>query len=272
MKKIIIISLAVSLLSSLAFVSVSTTLADKPAKVDRSVNIDGATPENPVVYLGKGIDKKTGQEIEGYAIAHFAKNSAKSKPGGTVCYGFLADGAKWKVSKPWIVDGINNGGLTSSFVLDNMTKDIAKWEDAADGVVGSGLGIDILGIGSLSSYAITPNKYSNGKNEVTFAPINSNGVIAVTYIWGVFRGLTSQRQLTEWDQIYSTNFNWSSTGDLTKMDFENIATHELGHAVGMDDLYNTSCSDQTMYGYANVGQFNKQTLESGDIAGISLLY
>jgi hypothetical protein len=56
------------------------------------------------------------------------------------------------------------------------------------------------------------------------------------------------------------------------MDFENIATHELGHSVGLGDLDEDRCSDQTMYGYADYGETNKRDLEAGDIKGISELY
>jgi hypothetical protein len=56
------------------------------------------------------------------------------------------------------------------------------------------------------------------------------------------------------------------------MDFDNIATHELGHSCGLGDLYTSDCSQQTMYGYASNGETNKRTLECGDIAGISELY
>lgn len=54
--------------------------------------------------------------------------------------------------------------------------------------------------------------------------------------------------------------------------FESIATHELGHSVGLDDLYDGSCSEQTMYGYATEGETKKRTLEAGDIAGVQELY
>jgi len=56
------------------------------------------------------------------------------------------------------------------------------------------------------------------------------------------------------------------------MDFENIATHELGHSVGLDDLYDERSSEQTMYGYASYGETKKRTLEDGDINGVYQLY
>ena len=68
------------------------------------------------------------------------------------------------------------------------------------------------------------------------------------------------------------SFDWSATGEEGKMDFENIATHELGHSVGMADLYDSVCSQETMYGYASEGETNKRSLEAGDIAGVKKLY
>ena len=86
--------------------------------------------------------------------------------------------------------------------------------------------------------------------------------------------------LVEWDQVYSNKFDWSLDCEVegegedctNKMDFQNIATHELGHAVGMGDLYTDPCSEQTMYGYATNGETKKRTLESGDITGLNILY
>ncbi len=264
---------AVAIIAAMAIgiAAVPKTMAEKQVKENRSVKIEGATPENPVVYLGKAFDKKSGKEVEGYAIVHYAKNFAKpAKPGtGTTCYGYLAKGAKWKgEAENWTVDSFNNAGLGSDFVRSNMDSDITKWESAA------GTGVDILGQGTLSEASITVSNSLDNKNEVTFAPISNAGTIAVTYIWGIFGGPLAGRELVEWDQIYSTKYAWSkdAAGDTSSMDFENIATHELGHSVGMNDLYTSKCSDQTMYGYASYGEITKRDLAPGDITGIDLLY
>ena len=108
---------------------------------------------------------------------------------------------------------------------------------------------------------------------VYFGDVEDSNAIAITIVWGVFRGAPSSRELVEWDQIYDdVDFDWSMSGEAGKMDFENIATHELGHSMGLGDLYTSDCSDQTMYGYASEGETNKRTLESGDITGIQELY
>lgn len=80
--------------------------------------------------------------------------------------------------------------------------------------------------------------------------------------------------------MFETNHTWgyagptneTELGDLNVMDLQNIATHELGHGVGLADLYETSCSEVTMYGYSTEGETKKRTLEEPDIIGIQKLY
>jgi len=244
-----------------------------------------------VFYLGKAFDK--GKVVEGYAFMlkdkkRFAKPScdndgicepgenpscADCKNGGedpepdtSSCYGFLSKGAKWKTVEPYIVNTDNGGGLTNTFVMSNLAMDIDKWETAADyGILGSGSST----MDTLIADTVSPDN----QNEVYFADIEYNNVIAIAIIWGYFSGPPFARELVEWDMIFDdVDFDWSAIGEVGKMDFENIATHELGHAVGMGDLYTDKCSEQTMYGYASYGETKKRTLEDGDIAGINTLY
>jgi predicted Zn-dependent protease len=56
------------------------------------------------------------------------------------------------------------------------------------------------------------------------------------------------------------------------MDLQNIATHELGHGLGLNDLYESAASEETMYGYSTYGEMSKRSLFIGDIAGIHDLY
>ena len=110
----------------------------------------------------------------------------------------------------------------------------------------------------------------NYKNEVFFGDYEQNGVIAVTSVWGTTSGPPSQREIVEWDQLYDLDFAWSTSGDLDSMDFENIATHEIGHATGMGHPDN-SCTEETMYYQASVGETKKRSLNAGDITGINKL-
>ena len=236
------------------------------AKSQPKIKIEGATRENPMVYLGKKYDKQSKKEVEGYAIVHYAKDSSKpASAKATTCYTFISKGAKWRSIEPWVVNTTNVSGLTEEFVLSNLQQDIIKFEEAA--------GVDILGEGSTTNNFLEADQTStDGLNEVMFGSIDHQGAIAVTIVWGIFGGNPNTREIVEWDMIFDeVDFRWG-IGEADKMDFENIATHELGHAMGLGDLYTEGCNQETMYGYATEGEITKRTLNAGDILGIQKLY
>ena len=231
-----------------------------------------------VIFLGAAVDPVTGEAVEGYAFIHpkkgYAHRPGHTKGGvGGKCFAFISNGAKWKTVEPWLVNATNTRSLASSFVFDNLSIDISKWEDGADGVVGDGLGVDILGNGTLTNNVLTAETTApDGQNEVYFANVSSPGAIAVTTVWGVFSGPIGGRKIVEWDQVYDdVDFDWSATGEAGKMDFENIATHELGHTDGMghpDD----ACTEETMFRFSDFSETKKRDLNTGDISGINNLY
>lgn len=57
-------------------------------------------------------------------------------------------------------------------------------------------------------------------------------------------------------------------GNSNSMDFDNIATHEVGHAVGMEHP-NSTCTLETMYAYASNGETIKRDLHDRNIAGVN---
>ena len=243
----------------------------------RTLTLPLAAAKSPVISLGSALDPQTGQVVEGYAIVRYKDQPAKPAgrgKGGSTCYAFLGSGVKWKTPEFWRVNGANTRGLDAGYIYDNLSTNIDKWEDAADGTIGNTGSVDILGYGiSTTSTLAADTAAPDGTNEVYFANISESGAIGVTIVWGVFGGPPRSRQLVEWDQVYDdTDFDWSAAGEAGKMDFENIATHELGHSIGLADLYTDACANETMYGYAAEGQTNKRSLEAGDIAGVSKLY
>ena len=111
----------------------------------------------------------------------------------------------------------------------------------------------------------------DSRNELVFGDYPQSGVIAVCSTW--FYRFGKDTRIVEFDIMFDNkDFNWGTDGGALVMDVQNIATHEIGHGLGLSDLYNGKWSEQTMYGYADEGQINKRTLDSGDIAGIQALY
>lgn len=255
-------------------------------KRERQLNIpaDAEQVSENVYRLRPAFDRESRETVEGYAIVHYTKREGEArrqafshrggsaKPRQTQCYGFLATGAKWKTIEPWVVNPGNTYGFSDDFVLGTLSQSIGQWEDAADGTVGNNSSINILGNGSVTANLLSADEIQpDNVNEVYFGPLDQ-GTIGVTIVWGIFSGPTFQRRLVEWDQVYNTFYSWSGSGELGKMDFYNIAIHELGHSFGMADLYTTSCANETMYGYATEGETKKRDLNTGDILGVSTLY
>ncbi len=229
----------------------------------------------PNVYsLGSAKDPKTGEIVDGFMIVH--RKDAGKKPsgtpgggggGGSACYTYIT-GGKWKTVEPWVVDPTNNKGLSETTVYDLLNGAVAKWEDAADGTVdGVSTVPDIIGNSSLST-GFAPAGTYDGINGVRFGLLDA-GTIGVTSVW-YLRGRNPD--LVEWDQVYNTHYAWDTNGSSTAMDFDSIATHEIGHAFGMGDLYDSNCTQETMYGYGDYGETYARSLNTGDIAGISKLY
>ena len=225
-----------------------------------------AVEVTPGLYrLGNAYDFESDSFVEGYAFVHKngqARANVVRGPKAPKCYAVMATGAKWKNVEDWeVFPGV---GLDGTFLLDRLTYSINTWETAA-------ANSNILGAGSLGVGPIIDPFTLDNENQVSFGDLDS-GTIAVTVVWGIWGGPTFNRQIVAWDQIYNTDYQWSDSGELNKMDFWNIAIHELGHSMGLSDIYNSSCSEVTMYGYGEYGETKKQTLEPADITGINLLY
>lgn len=262
---------------SAAVPPLETATLDTPG-IKKILLLPAAADNSNVISLGSKVDPGTGKVVEGLAIIHRKDNAVKAgnaKPTQTTCYTYLSKGAKWKTVEPWLINPTNTRGLDGTTVFNLLAGGISKWEDATDGTVGNGGGVDVLGSGTTTSATLVADTSSpDNQNEVYFADISEPDVIAVTIVWGIFGGPISGRQLVEWDQVYDdVTFDWSaeSAGVANKMDFDNIATHELGHSVGMGDLYN-SCTEETMYGFSSTAETKKRDLNNGDITGVNALY
>jgi hypothetical protein len=109
--------------------------------------------------------------------------------------------------------------------------------------------------------------YGGGGNTVRWAYIDGPlQTLAVTYIW------SSSYIVYSCETVFDTAESWGTDGSASKFDIQNVAAHEAGHWLVLDDLYESQYSEMTMYGYASRGETKKRTLEWGDIAGIQFIY
>jgi hypothetical protein len=254
-------SVTIVIVVSVAALAVSLAAAAAPGSHGRPAVPPGAVQvAEDVFYLGQ--QTVDGRKVEGFAFVHRARAGNARKPGGGgTCFSYLASGAAWRSAEPWSVD---DSDAPINGMASLMATDVGTWESAA--------GADILGDGSPDRSYDAVTSAVDGRNGAEFAPIANAGVIAVTYTWGIFGGPPQSRELVEWDMIFdSDSFAWATDGSSNAMDFRNIDTHELGHAMGLGHPSNT-CTEETMYAYASLGETKKRDLFTGDVAGISGLY
>lgn len=201
---------------------------------------------------------------------HYRRNAAKPAPGATTkpssgsCYGYIANGAKWRSPKDYIINPTGSA-LDGTWIQQTISKAVSEWEKYG--------GPNIFGLGSVDP-GFTPVGVNNdGKNALTFGPYSDSNAIAVTTVWGYFSGDPTTREITEWDMLLNNYYQFGdATVNESLMDLQNIATHELGHGAGMADLYSTGCSTESMFGYSAYGEIIKRDLANGDIQGIKKLY
>ena len=213
-----------------------------------------------VYYMGKSFDPQSRQMVDGLAFVHRAL-SRQPKPNVAAaakvkaCYKLIGFPG-WQSRESWSVTSAGASDISLPNLVGEVESAIQAWESAA--------GADI--IGDYIPSAVPPSSTANGVNSIAFGNAGGGGTVAVTYVWG-----SRRTAIFEFDQIYGDNWDWTLGGSANTFDFLSVATHEIGHAVGLDHPGNT-CTLETMYAYVDFGQTHQRTLNDGDIAGINALY
>jgi len=234
-------------------------------------------------FYSIGFAYHNGELVQGFLIFAHNDRAPPNHGGGDTtddptdnpCFSFLGDRKqKWKTVEDWIVNPANSGGLDSNLVLSHLDGDFTIWEDAA--------GKDIVGTGTTTNSALTAEglvegDVPDGDNEIFFANINPDYVIAFAIVW---MNMIGPPIIVEVDAVYNDgDFDWTFdptvAGEGGKMDFDHIAAHENGHWVGMDHPQPEDpaiCPDETMFFQTSEGETKGRNLNAGDIAGIQKLY
>ena len=214
---------------------------------------NGKAPDNSPV-----IDE--GWDLERVDFIHYVKPpNVGGGPKAETCYKLM--GVKWKAFPVrYVINPTNPQNLSEAFVTSAIAAGAETWDAATSTELFS----DAYTVNYSAQYGV-----QNYRNEIDFGDYPDNGVIAVTSVWYTPVG----KRLVEYDMRFNTRFSWGdATVNNATMDLLNIATHEKGHGIGLADIYSTTCSQVTMYGYSAYGETSKRTLEQPDITGLQQMY
>ncbi len=155
--------------------------------------------------------------------------------------------------------------MSEIFVASTIDAAMETWDTE---VAFDIFGTRAAGVGDGPDYD-TPD----GKNEISFGEIAAPGAIAQTVTWYIGRGPPSGRSIVEYDIVFDHgDFDFGDVKEHpAKWDLESITAHELGHGLGIRHP-DSSCTEETMYAFVSVGEFNKRDLFTGDIAGVKEVY
>jgi hypothetical protein len=194
-----------------------------------------------------------------------AKPEKPGKPSAEAsCYDFMGRGVQWK-DEDLPISCVIDPDLANAIDLSAI-----EWEKVTQATLFDFKSFDT---GDDLSWDGDPGDEPDGFNEMLFGDYPDDRVIAVTVVWGYFSGPPSIRKIFEFDILFNLDYQWGDAGENPSlMDLQNIATHEIGHGLGLADIYEDGCSDVTMYGYSDYGETDKRTLADPDITGIQELY
>jgi len=114
-----------------------------------------------------------------------------------------------------------------------------------------------------------PGVVLDSKNTVQWASIDGpGGIIGATYYWY----WPNTKEMIEFDMILDKDDPWSLTGAVDAFDVQNIATHEAGHTLVLQDIRSPKDCGLTMHAYTWLGDTIKRDLAPGDILGVQTIY
>jgi len=222
-----------------------------------------------VAISNQGAEKSKAPDLEKIEFIHWKKGYGKPEAAKALktpaCYAFLGKYGKtylkWTtLPVDYAINPTNPQNLDAGFVTNAVFNSAGTW----DAATGKELMNDAYSINYTIGYGT-----QDYKNAIVFGNYPTAGVIAVTTVW--YNPAT--KAIVEFDIMFDTDWAWGdATVNPSVMDLQNIATHELGHGVGLGDVYETACSKVTMYGYSNYGETQKRTLEQPDTTGLRTLY
>jgi hypothetical protein len=169
---------------------------------------------------------------------------------------YLLTGASWppaSIPVPYRINENTNDCTGEGAAVQNAA---ATWSDA-----GANFSFDYAGTTTATAAGY------DGVDAIIWRDLGNSNIVAMATWW--YMGSTIVEADIEFNEYYA----WSASTSCPSgyMDVQTVALHELGHWVGLADLYSAGDAAKVMYGYVSTG-FTKRALTADDIAGIQSIY
>ena len=212
--------------------------------------------------VNTGIDSDTSMLLSGPATTSDGGNANA----------YILTGRKWTQKDPQIKMSLTRDGnllatgLNPASALAAVSAAAETWDAATNQNLFSDSG---------ASYTTATANHYDHINAMSFTPYSTGcTALAATGVWYKTQGAVAGQMypIVESDITFNSRDKWTTTGEKGKLDFQSVALHEMGHTIGLGDLYNRALfvkdTRQVMHYYTGV----KRTLGNGDATGVWKLY
>ncbi len=240
---------------------------------DIAMSMDGLyiMPNGNLGNFGVSATNTKTETVSSSDTSALLKSPAYTADGGNAnAYALL--GRRWNMKDPQLKLVLKNDayltseGLSASAVQSAITAAANTWDDATNQNLFKDSGLVTL------DPTVDADKY-NQIDTISWKPYANANCIAYSKSWfSSSKKVDGYNTMYDSDIVFNSNFNWRTDGSKSGIDVQSVALHEMGHMLGLDDIYNkpqfAKDTVQVMHCYTGI----KRTLGNGDKNGIWVLY
>jgi|GEM_PF-6291054 len=214
-----------------------------------------------------------------YATEKKVDDSAKPR-GSSSSYALT--GFRWNQMNPNIQLYLNPSDVPSGIKVESAQRAITDAANTWDEAVAPSLFVDestvIIDDGKKVVNPFSDDYKPDGINLNGFMSLG-NYYLALTALWTDLSKRDGYYSIIESDIVYNLDFKWTDdekqARNTGKLDLQSVALHELGHTIGLGDLYTLNDGDVRKYDLdqvMNLYDGPQRTLGNGDLAGVQEMY